>query len=217
MKRATRRDPRAALVTACRELAAAGLNRGATGNLSVRTEQGLLITPSGVPARALRPAQMVPIGADGRPADKAWRPSSEWRLHRALYRAHPEIGAVVHAHPPHATALACAHRPIPAFHYMVALAGGHGIPLAPYATFGTEALSEVVVDTLRECRACLLANHGMVAMGADLEATCRLAEEVEHLARVYLLTLQAGNPQILDDTEMTRVSEKFTSYGRQPR
>jgi len=217
MKQAAKRDLRAALVKASKDLAAAGLNRGATGNVSVRSAQGFLVTPSGVATSALRASQMVPIAGDGIPEDKTWRPSSEWRMHFALYRAHPEIGAVVHAHPPYATALACAHRPIPAFHYMVALAGGHGIPLAPYATFGSEALSAAVVATLSECRACLLANHGMVAMGADLEAACRLAEEVEHLARVYLLTLQAGEPRILDDAEMTRVSDKFTTYGRQPR
>ncbi len=196
---------------------AARLNHGRTGNLSVRDGDGMLVTPSGVPAADLDAGSMVSMGLDGQCPEGQLRPSSEWRLHAAVYRARADLAAVVHAHSPHATALSCARRAIPAFHYMVGLGGSSAIPCAGYATFGSEALAATVVDALgHEARACLMANHGMLAAGADLDAALALAIDVEHLSRVFLLTLQAGGPVILDDAEMTRVMALFADYGQPP-
>ena len=150
-------------------------------------------------------------------SDGAWRgplkPSSEWRFHRDIYLARPEVGAVVHAHPTHATALAVQRRPIPAFHYMVAMAGGHDIRCAPYATYGTEALSRNALAALDGRRACLLGNHGLIAIGTSLDKAFALAIEVEQLAHQYLLALSTGTPVVLPDDEMDRVLEGFKSYG----
>jgi L-fuculose-phosphate aldolase len=208
------RIPRAAIIDAMGELLARGLNHGTTGNVSVRTDTGLLITPSGVPVDQLRAEQIVSLFADGSYPDDGWRPSSEWRLHTAIYQARADVHAVVHTHSPHATALACLRRDIPALHYIVALAGGPSIRCASYATFGSEELGDRVVSALEQRRACLLANHGMVAVGENLEAAIELAGEVEQLAHLYGLALSMGKPVILDDTEMTRVLGLFSTYGQ---
>jgi L-fuculose-phosphate aldolase len=141
-------------------------------------------------------------------------PSSEWRFHRDIYAARPEVGAIVHAHSPFATTLACLDRGIPAFHYMVAMAGGDDIRCAPYATFGTQALSDHVVTALAGRRACLLAHHGMIATGSTLATALALAVEVETLAEMYWRALQVGEPELLSATEMQVVGEKFRTYGR---
>lgn len=204
-----------ALARAARALAAAGLNHGSSGNVSVRTGAGMLITPSAIPADALRARAMVAMSLDGAPRAGAGRPSSEWPLHAALYRARPDLAAVVHAHPPYATALACARRSIPAFHYTVAVTGATRIPCAGYATFGSPELADTVVAALGESgTACLMANHGMLAASADLDGALSLATEVENLARLYWLTLQAGGPVILDDAEMTGMLERIRAYTR---
>lgn len=195
-------------------LEATGLNTGAAGNLSVRVEDGFIVTPSGVPPRALGPGQLVRLDADGRARRADARPSSEWRFHRDIYGARADAGAVVHTHSPHATALACLHRDIPAFHYMVAVAGGNSIRCAPYATFGTQALSDAALAALEGRRACLLANHGQLALGATLDQALDLAIEVESLARQYALSLAIGEPMLLDAAEMERVIEKFKDYGQ---
>jgi len=206
---------RRAIVETARRMAAAGLVRGRAGNVSARTAAGLLITPSGLTPAGMRPSDIVPMGLDGS-WEGALKPSSEWRFHCAILARWPEAGAVVHAHPPFATALACLRRPIPAFHYMVAKAGGPSIRCAGYATFGTAALADRVVAALEGRRACLLANHGMVAIGADLEGAFELAVEVEELAEQYCRALQIGRPRLLSAAEMRRVATRFAGYGRPP-
>lgn len=200
-----------ALCAAARALHETG-NVGTSGNLSVRQGDGLLITPSGVPYGQLTPAMLVSLDMDGATCGPG-KPSSEWRFHRDIYAQRPEARAVVHAHSPHATALACQGRGIPAFHYEVAFAGGPDIRCAPYATFGTQALSDGVIAALQGRRACLMANHGMVCFGASLDGAMALAETVEQLARIYSLSLATGEPAILDDEEMARVQTLFESYG----
>jgi L-fuculose-phosphate aldolase len=211
-----RRLRKALIATAC-ATNSLGLNQGTAGNVSARTPQGFLITPSGLPFDQLVPEHVVEMDLEGRAASDPIVPSSEWRFHRDILVNRPEVGAVLHAHSPYATALACAHREIPAFHYMVAVAGGKTIPCAPYAAFGTQALSDNVLAALENRHACLLANHGMVAVGPSLEAALRLAKEVEELARQYHLSLQIGGPVILSDEAMTIVLEKFKTYGRRER
>lgn len=204
---------RAALAEAARRTARLGLNSGTEGNVSLRLAEGFLITPSGLANDTLTPEQMVRMDMDG-----GWqgplKPSSEWRIHRDLYRARPEVGAVVHAHSPHAVSLACLRRPIPPFHYMVAAAGGRDIPCADYATFGTQALSEAVLSALAGRRACLMANHGQLAVGADLEAALALAVTVEALAAQYWRASLLGPPVLLCDAEMDTVLARFADYGR---
>lgn len=206
---------RRALVRCARALHRSGLSHGSSGNLSVRTKGGFVITPTGIGFEALAPEQLVELNEEGAPKPEQLRPSSEWRFHRDLYRAQPDVNAIVHVHSPYATALACARRAIPAFHYMLAAAGGDSIPCAPYATFGTQALSDAIINTLNGRRACLLANHGSVATGENLQKARDLAQEVEFLAKVYLLTQQIGGSELLTGEEMRVVLEKFTRYGQQ--
>jgi L-fuculose-phosphate aldolase len=205
---------RAALVEYGLRLGSSGLSEGSTGNISVRVPEGMLITPSGMAYDLLRPESMVLVLPDGSYSGML-KPSSEWQFHRDIYLERPEVGAVVHAHPVHATSLAIRGMAIPPLHYMIAVAGGKTIPCAPYATFGSEALSRHVLDTLRGFKACLLANHGMIAVGADLAEAMRIAIEVEVLAKQYIFTLQLGGPVLLDDEEMDRVLDKFKTYGKQ--
>lgn len=208
-------DARIHLVAAARRMNRSGLNQATSGNLSVRSREGMLITPSGLPYERMEPEDIVFVDAEGRPGEGT-RPSSEWRIHFDLYAARADAEAIVHAHPVHSTALACLNRPIPAFHYMVAAAGGRGIPCAPYATFGSQALSDNVVSALQGVRACLMANHGLLTLAASLDSALALAVEVEQLARSYLQCLAVGEPVILADDEMDRVLEKFKTYGQQP-
>jgi len=195
---------------------ALGVNRGTTGNVSARIPGGFLVTPTGMPYEALAPGDIVAVADDGRVAEGDRLPSSEWRLHRDVFASRPEAGAVVHTHAVCATALACLGRDIPSFHYMVAVAGGDSIRCAPYATFGTQALSDRALEALDGRRACLLANHGMVAIGETLEAALALAVNVETLAEQYWRALAIGEPKLLSRAEMGRVGERFRSYGRQP-
>ena len=208
-------SPRERIIAVCWAMNAEGLNRGTSGNVSMRDGAGMLITPSGVPYDALAPDQIVPVAVDGS-ASGPWRPSSEWRMHLDLYRTRPEVGAVVHVHSPHATALACLRRTLPAFHYMVAVAGGDDIRCAEYATFGTQALSDAMLEALEARQACLLANHGQVAIGPTPERALWLSGEVEALAQQYLLAQSVGEPVILDAAEMKAVLRRFGDYGRQP-
>jgi len=219
-------DARAAVVDACLRMSALGINQGKAGNVSMRWDrgaaQGMLVTPSALAYERMGGDDIVWMAVaadDGTPAvDGLHPPSSEWRIHRDLYLARPEAGAVVHAHPPFATTLACSARVqaggIPAFHYMVAVAGGDDIRCAPYATFGTQELSAGALAALQGRRACLLANHGMLAFGASLESALALAVEVETLARMYWQVLQLGDPVILDDARMSTVIARFAGYGR---
>lgn len=205
-------DPRQAIIEACRTMNASGLNQGTSGNVSVRDGDGLLITPSGVPYDRLEPADIVRLDMAGA-ATGALKPSSEWRFHRDILAARPEAGAVVHAHPAHATALAINRMAIPPVHYMVAVAGERDIPVADYATFGTEELSRHILAAMDGRTCCLMANHGLVATGPTLAKALWCAEEVETLAKQYILALQAGTPTLLSDAEIDRVLEKFKTYG----
>lgn len=202
---------RRAIVEAGRRMNALGINQGSSGNLSARAGRGLLLTSSGVDYEAMRPSDIIEMDFDGnwRCEVASRRPSSEWRFHLDILRARPEIGAIVHSHALHATALSCHRRAIPAFHYMVALAGGNSINCARYATFGTAALSRYALKALEGRKACLLANHGLIACGADVAAALALALEVETLAAQYCLALQMGRPKILPDAEMARVQTKM--------
>lgn len=191
-----------------------GLSPGRSGNVSCRLDDGMLITPSGMAYDAIGPDDIVHVDRSGGLAAGQRRPSSEWRFHLSAYAARPDIGAVVHTHSLNATVLACAHRPIPAFHYMVAVAGGADIPLVPYAMFGTDALSRHVAKGLADRNACLLANHGLVAVGPTLAAALELAAEVETLASQYVQVLQLGATVVLPDEEMARVAAAFRTYGQ---
>jgi len=202
------------LIATARAMNAAGLNVGTAGNVSLRTRRGFLITPTGMPYDGLKPSDLVEVGKDGR-ASGSRLPSSEWRMHQGIYDARPEVEAILHCHSPHATAISSLRRGIPAFHYMVAVAGGSDIRCAPYATFGTEELARLAVEALRDRTACLLANHGMLALAGTLEKSMKLALEVENLARQYAIALSAGEPVILDEREMALVLEKFKTYGQQ--
>jgi L-fuculose-phosphate aldolase len=207
------RGVRLRLVAAARRLGALGFNHGKSGNISARSAKGFLITPSGKSYETMGVAELVSVDAQG-VAQGPGSASSEWRLHRDLYDRHSGAGAVVHTHSPHATALACLRRPIPPFHYEVAFAGGRDIRCSGYATFGTQELSDMALAAIEGRKACLLANHGVVAYGATLEEALGLAEKVEALARIYCLALLAGEPTLLDDAEMARVAEKFRTYGK---
>ena len=191
-----------------------GLSPGRSGNVSARWDDGMLITPSGMAYDDIEPADVVFVDRQGDVAAGARKPSSEWRFHLALYEARPDIAAIVHTHSLHATVLACAHKAIPAFHYMVAVAGGAGIPCVPYATFGTDDLSRNVVGGLAERNACLMANHGAIAVGGTLAAALELAADVEVLAEQYMKVLMLGEPKLLPPAEMAVVLEKFKDYGQ---
>lgn len=206
---------RRSVIETARAMSREGLSPGRSGNVSARTSEGMLITPTGLAYEALNPADIVFMSDDGETGPGALKPSSEWRFHLAIYAARPDIGAVVHCHSMNATALACAGKAIPAFHYMVAVAGGPDIPLAPYATFGTAELAEAVAAALRDRNAALMSHHGQVACGADLAAALDLAREIETLAGQYILALQIGGVAVLPEDEMKRVLEKFRGYGQQ--
>ena len=209
-------DPRHAVVAAVQRFDALGLNRGSTGNVSVREERagqpGMLITPTGSHADTVRPQDLVWVGADGRTAGDG-QPSSEWLFHAAVYSVRPDLQAVVHTHSTHATALACLRRGLPAFHYMVAIAGGDDVPCVPYHLFGSEALSRAVAGAFAARDACLLANHGLVAAGASLRRAMQVALEIESLCEAYLKALAVGAPVLLNREEMADVRRRFLSYG----
>ncbi|KXU84490.1 fuculose phosphate aldolase [Paraburkholderia monticola] len=204
------------IVDTALEMERLGINQGTSGNVSVRCRDGLLITPSGVPCAALTRDRIVWMPLDVREDDplfEADRPSSEWRFHRDILRARADVDAVVHTHSNAATALAIHGRGIPAHHYMVAAAGGNSIRCAQYATFGSQALSDHALEALRDRLACLLAHHGVIALGRDLARALWLANEVEVLAKQYLLACQLGEPPLLSDAQMDEVIEKFKGYG----
>lgn len=199
------------LLETCRSFGPERLSAGTSGNASVRCGDGMLITPSAMDYATMTPQDIVWLGFDGgRRGERP--PSSEWRFHLAILRQRPDAGAVVHVHSPAATALACLRLDIPPFHYMVAVAGGDGIRCAPYELFGTERLAAAVLTALRDRTAALLANHGQVAVGADLPAALKLAVEVEALADQYLRARAVGEPQRLDPAEMAEVLERFVRY-----
>ncbi len=191
------------------------LSHGRTGNLSVRVDEGFLITPTGVANDDLEVDQIVFMNMDGESPSDQLKPSSEWRFHRDLYANRKDINAIIHTHSTYATVLACHQKEIPPFHYMIAEAGGNTIRCADYATFGTQQLSDNIIVAMKDRKACLMANHGMLAVGENLKKTLALSDQVEELARQYVLALQIGNPVILSAQEMVINIEKFKHYGKQ--
>lgn len=204
------------MVSICRRMNTSGINQGTAGNLSVRSGNGFLITPSSMPYDVMTPADVVEMDFEG--TYVGGRPSSEWRFHRDILRARDDIDVVLHCHSVYATTLACHHRTIPAFHYMTGVAGGTTIRCARYATFGTQALSDAALEALEGRLACLLGQHGQISLGKTLEAALWLAIEVETLSRVYVQALALGEPPVLPDDEMERViaQMKRMSYGFGP-
>lgn len=205
-------EVRNAIVEAMRQLIALGLSQGTAGNISVRHGDGFLVTPSGIAAELLEPDDIVPMTMAGT-HDHPLVPSSEWRFHRDILMARPELHAVVHAHPTYCTAFAICGREIPAVHYMIAAVGGPTIRCAPYAPYGTQELSDHALAALDGRSGCLLANHGMIAAGPDLAKALWLAVEMEALCRQYAVALQVGTPVVLSDAEIARTVERFRSYG----
>lgn len=198
-------------------MSGSGLSPGRSGNVSVRFGDEVLITPTGMAYHDLIPDDIVPLSLEGELLSGKRLPSSEWHFHCAIYRARPDFKAIVHTHSAYATALSVHEKPIPPFHYMVAVAGGADIRCAPYATFGTEELAANAVAALEGRKACLLGHHGQIACGETVEKALELAEEVETLARQYVIACELGEPPHLSAAEMARVMEKFKSYGKQPK
>jgi len=204
---------RQALVHYSRESVARGLSNATAGNLSVRFGEGMLITPSGIAPDRMTEDQIAEVAFDGS-FSGTWKPSSEWALHAALYSTRPEAQGIVHAHPTYCVALSTLREPIPAFHYMVASFGGNEVPCAPYRTFGGQALAQAVAETMGTTyRACLMANHGMIALAGSLGAAFDLTEKLEVLARQYQLARTMGAVKLLSDREMAEVHEAYRSYG----
>lgn len=207
-------DPRQQLVAAALAMQASGLNRGTAGNISLRADDGFYITPTGMPYAALTAADIPHMTLAGTISGQR-KPSSEWRLHRDLYAARPHVGAVVHAHSPFAVSLACLRCDIPPFHYMIARFGGDTVRCSRYEIFGSQELSAAALDAMTDRHACLLANHGLLVAGRDLEQALALAGELEELCEQYWRTCQLGTPVLLSPDEMAAVGEKFSSYGQQ--
>lgn len=206
---------RAEIVAVAQAIDRAGFCPSKSGNVSARFEGGLLVTPSGLPYAQTKPEDLIHLSLDGTVLSGTRKPSSEWPFHVAIYKARPDAQAIVHTHSPRATALSCARRGIPAFHYMIALCGGADVRCADYATFGTPELADNAVKALEGRKAVLLANHGVIALGGSLAGAHQIVAEVENLAGQYLDILAAGlKPVILDAEEMARVSAKFAGYGK---
>jgi L-fuculose-phosphate aldolase len=205
---------RRAVIDTALAMSRSGLSPNRSGNISCRWGDGMLITPTGLAYEDLKPSDIVMVEADGAVEGKQKKPSSEWRFHFSAYGARPDMNAVVHTHSLHAAVLACAGKPIPAFHYMVAVAGGKDIPIVPYAPFGTDELARYVAQGLADRRACLMAHHGAIAMGETLDAALELAHEVEVLAEQYYKVLTLGPVSVLSDDQMDDVLERFKTYGQ---
>jgi L-fuculose-phosphate aldolase len=205
------------IVATMQAMAARGLNRGTSGNVSARLGEGLLVTPSGVVPEELTAQSIVLLDNEGTPAPGAMKPSSEWRMHQQILARRPDCRAVVHCHSRYATILACAGRPIPAVHYMVGVSGGASVPVAPYEVFGSAELADAVADALDGRYASLMANHGQIVVAPSLGRALAIAEEIEEQAAVYWGTLAIGGPQLLTDDQMAEISVRFGTYGQTPK
>lgn len=202
------------MIATCRRMNAANLNIGSAGNLSVRIEGGLLVTPTGIPYDVMRPEQIVEMDDQGRYYGH-YLPSSEWRFHYDILRARPDVNVVLHSHATACAILACCRMDLPAIHYMVGVTGGKMVKCSGYAPFGTQELSEQALAALEDRLACLLGNHGVIALGKTTTAAFNVLQEVEHLARIYIGTLQLGRGVVLGDADMDVVLKRFKSYGQQ--
>lgn len=203
---------RGEIVRTCLAMEAKGINQGTSGNVSARWGDGLLVTPSGLPYETMAPEDIIYLDMDGTPHGPH-NPSSEWRFHRDIMRERNDVNAICHAHPVYCTGLSILNKDVPAVHYMIAAAGGPTIRCAPYATYGTDELSQNALRALEGRLACLLSNHGLIACGPSLSRALWLAGEVEVLCRQYVVALQAGTPVVLSDEEIAHVVEKFKGYG----
>lgn len=206
---------RSQIIAAVRRIAESGLSHGRSGNVSARCGEGFVVTPSALAFEAIDASDLVRLDRDGEVVSGLHRPSTEWPVHRAIYQERPEAGGIVHAHPPHATALSCTRSEIPPFHYMVAAAGGRSIRCAGYARPGSAELARQVVAALDGRRACLLANHGMVSLGPTVGAALEMALEVENLAWQYWLARQIGKPVLLSDADVDALLKQFETYGKE--
>ena len=211
----TNNSMRQQIIAVARQFNSSGLSFGRSGNVSARSARGFLITASGITYAHMKSADIVEMDHAGHVIGGRRKPSSEWHMHSAIYKKRRDVNAIVHVHSPYATGVACTRKPIPAFHYMVTVLGGDSIPCAKYATFGTEKLARNAVTALGKLYSCLLANHGHIAVAADLATALRYAGEVENLARMYCISLMAGGPVLLANQEMLVNIEKFKTYGRQ--
>jgi len=207
----TEQASRQLLLDTSRRLLELGLNRGSAGNASLRCRDGMLITPSALPVTEMTPESMVFLDLDGSVV-RGGTPSSEWRFHRDILASRPEIGAIIHTHSSFATTIACLGKEVPPVHYMIAMAGADNIRCTPYALFGGQCLSDHALEALRERKACLLGNHGMIALGSDLADALAVTVEVEFLCEVYWRSLQAGEPRLLTAQQMHEVKRKFVDY-----
>lgn len=208
-------DLRKKVIEICLRMNEEGINQGTSGNVSVRTDEGFLITASGIPYTKMKPRHVVEMDLDAGYIGE-FLPSTEWRMHMDIFRKRPEAQAIVHTHSIHATALACLRKDIPPFHYMIGVGGGTTIRCSDYAEFGTQALSDTMLKALQGRTACLLANHGQIVFGPNLDKALLLAGEVETICHQYWAALQAGTPVILADEQMTTVLARFKTYGKQP-
>jgi L-fuculose-phosphate aldolase len=214
MKTSIESNLRSEMLMVAQKLVEFGLNRGTSGNVSVRISASTwLVTPSGVPVDALSTESMVLMDFEKGPLGNQC-PSSEWRFHHDILMSRPDVGAVIHTHSRFATSFSCLQQDIPAFHYMIAAAGGDSIRCSAYALFGSQELSDLVLDAMMDRKACLLGNHGMISVGKDLHTALALAVEVESLCEQYWTSLQLGKPNILSPKQMSEVLEKFKNYGQ---
>jgi L-fuculose-phosphate aldolase len=208
-------DLRKAVIATCLKMNEEGINQGTSGNVSVRTDEGFLVTASGIPYHKMKPEHVVEMDFDGGYIGE-YLPSTEWRMHMDILKHRPEANAVVHTHSIYATALACLRKDIPAFHYMIGIAGGTSIRCSEYAEYGTQALSDAMLKAMEDRSACLLGNHGQIAFGNDLAKALWRAGEVEAISHQYWASLLAGKPVLLNETQMTTVLARFKTYGKQP-
>ena len=191
-----------------------GLNHGSTGNCSIRKEEGFLISPSGIRNDSLKSEHIVLMKMDGTLVNpKKLQPSSEWLFHRDIFTSRKDVNAIVHTHSVYASALSVLGAAIPQFHYMIAVTGGKEIPCAQYAMFGTQELSDNILKSLGKQKACLMSNHGLITVGTDLKEAVDIAEEVEHLSKMYVIANMPRKPHLLSDEEMDDVLKRFQSYG----
>jgi L-fuculose-phosphate aldolase len=207
-------DLKKKIIWVCRSMNELGINQGTSGNVSARTEDGFLITASGIPYDVMDDEHIVEMDLDGGYYGK-YLPSTEWRMHMDVFKARPEAGAIVHTHSIYATALATLRKDIPPFHYMIGVTGGSTLRVSDYAEFGTQALSDTMLTALKDRSACLLANHGQIAFGPTLERALWLAGEIETLCQQYWAACLAGKPVILSDAQMKTVLARFKTYGKQ--
>ena len=203
------------VIKTCQKMNAEGINQGTSGNVSVRSDEGFLITASGIVYDKMKPAHVIEMDLEGNYRGD-YLPSTEWRMHMDIFRARPEAQAIVHVHSPYATALACLRKDVPAFHYMIGVTGGTSLRVSDYAEFGTQALSDTMLKALEGRAACLLANHGQICFGPTLSKALWLAGEIEALCQQYWAACLAGKPVVLDEAQMVSVLKRFKTYGKQP-